>query len=93
MRKIGWSPCGGCALGCAARISRRRDVETRFQRIAREQRERQAKRAAGFGERIIDRQQARARASAKRAWRRAEAMEREAETMPDSFDPPERQDY
>lgn len=64
--------------------------ETSYQRIAREQRERRERRAAGFSDKTINRQQARARAAAKRARRHAEALEREAEYMPDSFDPAER---
>lgn len=68
-------------------------METRYQRIAREQRERQARRAAGFSNKTIDRQQARARAAKKRAQRHAEAMEREAELMPDSFDGPDRPEF
>lgn len=67
--------------------------ETRYQRIAREQRERRERRAAGFSDKSVDRQQARARASARRARRRQDAMEVEAEYMPDSFDPAERPEF
>ena len=62
-------------------------TETRYQRIAREQRERQharAKRAEA-----VYRNQRAATLSRRKERRHNEAMEREAEYMPDSFDPPD----
>lgn len=68
-------------------------TETYYQRIAREQRERRERRKAGFSDKTIARQQARVRASARRARRYQDAAEIEAEYMPDSFDPPERPEF
>jgi hypothetical protein len=62
-------------------------METRYQRIAREQAERQAARAEA--EKAKHKRTRARRFDARRERRLAEAFDREAEYAPDSFDPPE----